>query len=93
MGSGFYLPDNDDPTNKAATIGCRFGHKSANDVDFQVEAWKPATPISRRRFDEKFLSRRCSFLNTTTFAEIQLTFDGYPTGNAAESTYFVRSLD
>ena len=28
----------------------------------------------------------------TTFAEIQLTFDGYPTGNAAESTYFVRSL-
>ena len=54
MGSGFYLPDNDDPTNKAATIGCRFGHKSANDVDFQVEAWKPATYISSSEIDVKF---------------------------------------
>ena len=92
MGSGFYLPDNDDPTNKAATIGCRFGHKSANDVDFQVEAWKPATYISSSEIRCEVPSAADAASSLTTFAEIQLTFDGYPTGNAAESTYFVRSL-
>ena len=90
-GTGFYLPS-DVSNDKATKISCRFGHAFAGDDDFLATAWKPAEYVSSTEIKCEVPSAADSQSINLTLAEVEISFDGYPTADASSSPYFASAL-
>jgi len=90
-GTGFYVPS-DGSVDKATNISCRFGHTFAGNDDFLVTAWKPAEYVSSTEILCEVPSAVDSQSVNLTFAEVEISFDGYPTADASSSSYFASNL-
>lgn len=91
-GHGFYSPVNDDPTFKSQTVSCRFGHTSSADANFQAQGWSAATYISTTEIRCLVPPASDSLSTSTTYAEVQISFDGFPVNSDASSPSFDQGL-
>lgn len=89
-GSGFYSHNyNSDTTSKTHNISCRFGHSSNG---FQAQGWSAATFISSTEIRCLVPSASDSLSTNTTYAEVQISFDGFTDNSDATSPYWQGSL-
>ena len=94
-GNGFYSHNYKGDTSVSHNISCRFGHTSTNDASFKISGWSNATFVSSTEV-------RCAVPSATssdstdatdpTYAEVQLSFDGYPSATADSSIAWQSSL-
>jgi hypothetical protein len=91
-GSGFYSHNhNGDTTSKSANVSCRFGHTSTSDTSFQNTGWSAATFISSTEIRCTVPSSSNSLSTSTTYADVQISFDGFPVGDVSSLEQYWQS--
>jgi len=90
FGSGFYSESA--VSGLSHNISCRFGHRySAND-GFSQSSWSPATYVSSTELSCEAPPSVDSNSSTIGHAEVQVSFDGFPSDTSDPNSIWVSSL-